>query len=293
MSLNPLLAGHACRPECITPDDVVPQVSWPRYAVRRAGLVVTHGLIVLFGFLSVVLTPQAARWLRHVWARSVIAVTGITVEIEGEVPRSGPVLVTPNHVSFFDPSALLARFPPVVGIATRHIARNPVMGRLFRNCETIFVDGNSFADIPAMVRDATAALRAGALMVAYPEGAVRCMAPGGPFPPAVMQAAIAAGSPVQPVLMQCVLRDGTPTAQASWFPYDESLGTMLRRVLRIRGLVIRIRVFPAIDSAAARDRRELAQVAWAALEDATGPMPRTCVSQQQPTERSGHRAVAQ
>lgn len=293
MSQNSRAVGHACRPECIAVDDVVPQVSWPCYAIRRVGLLATHGLAVLFGFLSVLLTPPAARWLRRVWTQSVIAVAGITVEVEGAVPRSGPLLVVPNHVSFFDPLALQARFPPMVCVSTRNIAGNPIIGRLFRNGGTIFVDGNSFTDIPAMVRDAATALRAGSLTLAYPEGAVRCKAPGGPFPPAVMQAAIAAHSPVQPVLIQCVLRDGTPTAQASWFPYDESLVTMFRRVLRIRGLVIRIRVFPAIDATSTRDRRELALVAKAALEDAVAAMPRTCVSRHEATERSGNRAVAQ
>lgn len=292
-----------CRPGCIAADDVVPQVSWPRYAVRRAGLLATHGLAVLFGLLSLFLTERATTRLRKVWAWSVITVAGIKVDVEGGTPRSGPLLVVANHVSFFDPLALQSRFPPMVAISTQDIARNPIIGRMFRNAGTIFVDETAFGGIRTMVRGATEALRAGEVVLAYPEGSIRCKPPGGPFPPAVMQSAITAGAPVQPVLIRCVLRDGTPTAQASWYSHDENVVTMFRRVLRIRGLVIQIRSFPVIDAISVGDRRELAVIAKRPLDNAAGSMPRTCVNlgearngetrDGEPREGSGHRAVAQ
>lgn len=278
MSPNSCVVNHACRSECITADDVVPQVSWPRYAVRQIGLLVTHGLAILFGFLSVFLTPRATRRLLQVWARSVMRVAGIKVEIDGYFPRSGPMLVVANHVSFFDPLAVLSRFPQIVGLGTHQIERNPIIGRMFKNAGTIFVNGTTPAAIPAMVRDVTTVLRAGQVVLTYPEGTPRCRAPGGPFPPAVLQCAITANAPVQPVLIRCILGDGTPTAQGCWFTYNEPATSMFRRVLRVRGLVIKISIFPAIDPTTTRDRRELARIAKAPLDRTTGPMPHTCIA---------------
>jgi 1-acyl-sn-glycerol-3-phosphate acyltransferase len=278
VSLNPCVVNHVCRSECITADDVVPQVSWPHYAVRQIGLLATHGLAIVLGFISAFLAQRAARRLLQVWARSVIRVAGITVEVDGDFPRSGPMLVVANHVSFFDALAVLSRFPRIVSLGAQQIARNPIIGRISRNAGTIFVDGTTPAAIPAMVRDVTSALRAGHVVLAYPEGTLRCREPGGPFPPAVLQCAITANAPVQPMLIRCMLRDGTPTAQGCWFTYNEPITSMFRRVLRIRGLVIKISTFPTIDATTTRDRRELARIAKAPLDSAAGPMPRTCVA---------------
>jgi len=278
VSPNSCVVNHACRSECIAADDVVPRVSWPRYAVRQVGLLVTHGFAIVFGFLSVFLTQRATRRLLQVWARSVIRVAGIKVEIDGDFPRSGPMLVVANHVSFFDALAVLSRSSQIVPLATHQVARSPIIGRMCRNAGAIFVNGTTPTAIPAMVRDVTTVLRTGHVVLAYPEGTPRCRAPGGPFPPAVLQCAITANAPVQPVLTRCMLRDGTPTAQGCWFTYNEPATSMFRRVLRIRGLVIKIRIFPAIDPTVTRDRRDLAWVAKAPLDRTTGPMPHTCVA---------------
>jgi 1-acyl-sn-glycerol-3-phosphate acyltransferase len=278
VSRSPGVVNHACRLTCIADDDVAPQASLMRYALRQIGLVATHVLAVVFGFLSVLLTRRAARRLLRVWARTVVRAAGIRVEVDGALPRSGPMLVVANHVSSFDALAMVARVPGIVSVATHHIRQDPIVGRITRNSGTIFVNGTTSAAVRTMVRDLAGALRAGHVVLVYPEGSMRCREPGGSFPPAVLQCAITTNTPVQPVLIRCVLRDGTPTAQGGWFVHDESVMAMVRRVLRIRGLVLKIRTFPAIDAATARDRRELALLAKAPLDSAAGPMPHTCVA---------------
>jgi 1-acyl-sn-glycerol-3-phosphate acyltransferase len=248
-----------------------------RYLGRWVALVATHALAVVFGLLSVFLPASAARRLLRLWSRSVLAATGIRFEHEGAVPTAGPMLVVANHVSFFDPLAVITACPDAVAVITHRVEHHPIIGRMFRNTQAVFVDGTTPKSLPGMIRGATAALRAGHLVLAYPEGTVRCREPGGAFPPAVFQAAIAADTPVQPVLTRCVLRDGTPTAQGTFCPWDEGPTAMFRRVLRIRGLVVKVTFFPIVEPGTARDRRELALLAKEPLDRAAGPMPSTCV----------------
>lgn len=277
MSSGTGVVDHVCRPECVPVDDVPPRVGTARYVLRRAAFACTHVVAVVFGFATVVLSQRLSRRLLSSWARVVLRATGITVEVRGAPMRPGANLMTYNHVSFFDAFAVWTLFPGAVAVSTHQSRNHPVIGRLTRNSGTVYVDGTTPKALPGMVRDVTAGLNAGNAVFVAPEGCIRCHVPGGPFPPAVLQAAINADAAVQPMLIRCVLPDGGSTAQAAWFTSTEDLATMLRRVLRIRGLRIRVTCFPAINASVAADRRELAALAKQPIDDAAGPMPGTCV----------------
>lgn len=87
---------------------------------------------------------------------------------EERVPKTGPLIVAPNHLSFAD--------PPAVGSATRRplcfMAKKqlfvPVLGRVLRMVWAFPVDRGS-ADLAA-IRKAQALLRAGEAVLVFPEG---------------------------------------------------------------------------------------------------------------------------
>ncbi len=97
-------------------------------------------------------------------------------EISGteRIPRSGPVLIASNHRSYFDVVALAlvaARIGrPVRFLAKRELFDAPVVGQVARALGGIPVDRGSGSDRP--LREATAALRAGEVVIILPQGTI-------------------------------------------------------------------------------------------------------------------------
>lgn len=88
---------------------------------------------------------------------------------EENVPRHGPVLIAPNHVSFLDPVA--------VGISTRrrlhYMARDdlftiPVLGWLIKNLNTFPVKRDR--PDPEAIKKALRVLKRGEALLVFPEG---------------------------------------------------------------------------------------------------------------------------
>ena len=108
-----------------------------------------------------------------------------------------------------------------------------------------------------------AALAAGAVVSVFPEGTTSCGEGAGGFRPAFFQAAADAGTPVVPVTLRFIAA-GEPSAQPA-FIGTETLLDSLRRILRMRGLSVTIRVGTAIHPGPAASRRSLARIAEAAV----------------------------
>lgn len=275
MATHQFLPDSPCGLACIPADDTVPEVAWPRYALRRLALLGTHLLAMVFGLVAVFCSESVCRRLVRTWARAMMRALGTRIEASGHVRGGGPALVVANHASQLDVTALLALHPMVV-IAKDVARRDPIVGRLARNSGTIFVE-RSTVSLPAMVEQATNALRAGNSVLVFPEGRLRCSAPGGPFTSGAMQAAVNARVPVRPVLIQYRWGDGGQTPRASWLG-EESLWASLCRVMRIRGLVTEVRVFADIDTTVVGDRKQLARMAKEPIDAAAAGVPDSCVA---------------
>ena len=93
----------------------------------------------------------------------------------GELPRSGPLLVAPNHISLVDPIAIGAalaragRTPRFV--VTAEVMARPVVGAVLRYFDHIPLDRARPLD-PAVLEGVRTALRRGECVVFYPEGQV-------------------------------------------------------------------------------------------------------------------------
>jgi 1-acyl-sn-glycerol-3-phosphate acyltransferase len=114
------------------------------------------------------------------------------------VPRAGPVVITPNHVSFMDP--ILVTIP--VRRALHYMALEPFfrvrgLGPLMRWARAFPVQEGE-ADSPA-VRRALRLLRQGEPLVIFPEGGRSRDGRLQAFRPGAFRLALAAGAPVVPV----------------------------------------------------------------------------------------------
>jgi putative phosphoserine phosphatase/1-acylglycerol-3-phosphate O-acyltransferase len=90
------------------------------------------------------------------------------------IPASGPVLLAPNHRSYFDVAAIgvvAARLNrPVRFLAKQEVFDAPVVGTLARALGGIQVDRGSGSSDP--MRRAAAALRAGEVVIVLPQGTI-------------------------------------------------------------------------------------------------------------------------
>lgn len=273
---NQFFPEHPCDLRCVPEAGNTDHVGWFRYSSRRLAMTAAYGLIWCMGILSVFCTRRVSTRLFQLWSRLWMTTSGARVEISGDLRPGTPVLLACNHMSYFDMIVIMAVHPYVMASA-EEMRKHPVVGRLLRNTGTIFVARENLSSVRRFVGEVTAALRGGHSVVVFPEGRIRCSAPGGPFAPSVMQAAIDAGVPVRPALMWCELADGRPTSRASWLG-TEPLRRSLQRLQRLRGLTVRVRVFPDIHPAEVDHRNELARRARASFTTANDHFPVTCIS---------------
>lgn len=221
---------------------------------------------------------RAAAARRREDARRGLAIIGATVELRGSLSAEGPYLVVANHLGYVDVLALAALLP-VRFVAKSEVARWPVVGRLARAWDTVFVERGRAAAAPAMVAAVAAGLRRGESIAVFPEGTSTDGAEVLPFKSGVF-ATVEGNDPpasILPVRIEIAEVDGeTPDAAArasvAWFGDDALVGHILRFASR-RSIGLRITIGEPI-VAAGRPRKELAAAAHAAVERLAAEHPR-------------------
>jgi 1-acyl-sn-glycerol-3-phosphate acyltransferase len=150
------------------------------------------------------LRPTAIFRYAYPWLRLILSLAArifaprFRVSGTRHVPRRGPVLLAPNHISDCDPPFVYAATPrPLWFMAKNEIFAIRYLGRLIRLFGAFPVEPNG-ADRAAL-RHAEKLLAAGQAVVVFPEG--RCSVSGElePILPGVVMLALRAGVPIVPV----------------------------------------------------------------------------------------------
>lgn len=119
-------------------------------------------------------SPRPALWLaRRVWAPGLLWGAGTRLEVEGgeQLDWSKPYLFLCNHQSMIDiPAAIMALRCDVRFIAKRELSYLPFLGWYMRATEMILVDRGDSARAHQSIRRAGERVRAGASVLAFPEG---------------------------------------------------------------------------------------------------------------------------
>ncbi len=264
-----------CGPHCLPAADPMSALELVRVVRRLVGLVA----VLLAAFVVVPLLAGSAR--DRTWSAvcaGLLWVTGVRVRVRGSTAGPG-ALVVANHLSWIDVLALRA-VAPVRMLAKREVRDWPLLGALAVSTGAVFLDRTSLRDLPTTVATAADVLRSGESVCVFPEGTTWCGAAGGPFRPAVFQAALDAGVPVQPVAIVLRGPDGTPAPQAS-FVGEQTLVDALVSGLRLRRITCEVTVLQVTHPGPARTRAELAASAAAAIGAVTGAPHRLRIARRQ------------
>ena len=209
---------------------------------------------IVFEFPRLAPAQREERVVR--WARRMLQVLGIELQLRGAPPAHGPVLLVANHISWLDILVLHAarhcRF-----VSKSDVEHWPLIGTLATGAGTLYIERESRRHVMRVVHHMAEALRGGDVLAVFPEGTTSDGRALLPFHGNLVQAAISADAPAQPVALSFLDRaTGEPSTAASYVG-DETLVGSLWRMLTSPPLVA-IVAFGEAQHALGRGRREWA-----------------------------------
>jgi len=226
--------------------------------ILRLARVAAHAL---GGWLTIVLVfPRLTQDERNrrvqAWARRMLDILGIRLELRGIPPARGPMLLVANHISWLDILLMHAsrhcRF-----VAKSEIGHWPLIGTLTMAAGTLFIERASRRDAMRVVHNMADSLKAGDILAVFPEGTTSDGTSLLPFHANLVQAAISAGAPVQPVALRYLQAGSENPSFAPCYIGDDTFVGSLWRTVTTSGIAARVD-FGVPQHAAGRDRR-----AWA------------------------------
>lgn len=193
----------------------------------------------------------------QIWSLALLKHMGIALRVYGQVPKTGPVLLAANHISWLDIIVMHAarhcRF-----ISKDDIANWPVVGTLATAAGTLYIQRESRRDALRVVHQMAACLQNNEVLAVFPEGTTGDGTTVLPFHANLLQAAISANAPVQPVGLKFVDVASTETSLAPCYVGDDTLVGSVWRTLCADPIEALVHFGP-LQSAQGRDRRT-----WAA-----------------------------
>ncbi len=226
-------------------------------ALRRLSMAVAH----LFSGLRQArrldaLTVAEQHRTIQAWSAQLAARMGVALTVHGRIP-DGPAMLVANHVSWLDIATLHACCPRARFVSKAVVGRWPVIGRLTRVVNTLFIERERKRDAMRVVREVAGALQAGDVVALFPEGTT---GPGDqllPFHANLLEAAIVADVPVQPVLLR-YSEPGMPVSRAAQYIDDTTLVGSVLKLSTARGVAVAVHFLEPV-LPRGLSRRELAR----------------------------------
>ena len=180
--------------------------------------------------------PQADREARvQQWARDFLRVWRIDLQVNGQAPAKGPLLLVANHISWLDILVLHAagfcRF-----VSKADVKRWPVIGTMATGAGTLYIARDSRRDALRVVHHMRDALARGEVVTVFPEGTTSDGRTLLPFHANLIQAAISAQAPVMPVALEFVDSRSGYRSTAPMYIGEQTLLESVWRTLTTPGL---------------------------------------------------------
>lgn len=194
----------------------------------------------------------------QVWARQMLAVLGIDLQLHGTPPPGGPVLLVANHISWLDILVMHAarhcRF-----VSKSEVKHWPLLGTLATGAGTLYIEREKRRDAMRVVHHVAERLQAGEILAVFPEGTTSNGIDLLPFHANLIQSAVSAKAPVQPVGLRFIsTATGQPSLAPCYIGDDTLLGSFWRTLTAPGGITVVV-AYGTAQQAEGRDRR-----AWAA-----------------------------
>lgn len=181
------------------------------------------------------LSPAEREAKVQAWAQGLLRIWRIDLQLLGEPPADGPMLLVANHISWLDIVVMhAARYCRFVSKAD--VKAWPVIGMLATGAGTVYITRESRRDALRTVHHMADALKAGEVLAVFPEGTTSNGLTLLPFHANLLQAAISAAAPVQPVALQFIDSASGEISLAPCYVGDETLVASIWRTLTTPGV---------------------------------------------------------
>ncbi len=191
------------------------------------------------------------------WALGFLGRAGIALEIQGQPPVTGPVLLVANHISWLDIPVMHAarhcRF-----VSKSDVKDWPLIGTLAAGAGTLYIERSSRRDALRVVHLMHDALKANEVLAVFPEGTTGDGRELLAFHANLLQAAVLAGAPAQPVGLRFMDKASGQTSHAPSYIGDETLLGSIWRTLCAPPIVAVVH-YGEPEGAEGRDRRAWSQ----------------------------------
>lgn len=137
---------------------------------------------------------QFARWITRGFYR---AAGGTRIIHPERIPKTGPVLITPNHMSYLDPPLMGCALPRTIAIMAKEELFKGVVGRLLISLGAFPVKRGA-SDMTA-IKHAVSTLKNGYALVVFPEGTRGDGVSMGPMQSGVQMLAKMSGAVIVPM----------------------------------------------------------------------------------------------
>lgn len=197
------------------------------------------------------------------WAQKFLRIIRVQLSVDGELPACGPqgVILVANHISWLDILVILAAYP-VRFVAKAEISTWPLLGRLCRNAETLFIEREKRSDTLRINQQIDSVLKSGHSIVIFPEGTTGNGDVLQHFHASLLQSAVTAKALLCPVAIRYSNCDDSRNASVAYV--NVTILQSLMQILaepKIRAELIFCESVPSAD----RNRRELARLAEKAI----------------------------
>jgi 1-acyl-sn-glycerol-3-phosphate acyltransferase len=191
------------------------------------------GLHIVSGFLTVLLlfprlSPVEKEMRIRRWSIDLLAKLAVKLKVIGVPPKSGPLLLVSNHISWLD-IVMLQATCACQFVSKSDVQRWPLIGTLASGVGTLFIERTSRRDAMRVVHQMVVRLRAGDILAIFPEGTTSDGVSLLPFHANLFQSAISANVPVLPVALGFM---DVASAQRSRAPCFIDNDTMLGSIWR-------------------------------------------------------------
>lgn len=232
-----------------------------------------HGAFILRVVFPRV-APRRRRELVGWWSGKLLRIAGVSVQVQGEPPTATETgaMIAANHVSWLDIFAI-SSVRPTRFIAKSEIREWPLVGWIAERAGTIFIRRERRRDTARISQRVHAALAEGDCVGLFPEGTTSWGDEVRKFHTSLFEPAVANAAHVHPCAIRYEDEDKALCREMAYAD-DLTFPQSFRRVLRCRGVTVRLVFAPPIETAG-RTRREVAPLAQATVTSLLGLDPGT------------------
>lgn len=247
-------------------------MSYIRASIRITAFFASTLVIYVLWFAGSLIVPNKQYWRQisfTIWSRLFLRISGMSVDVIGDVPRP-PFFLVSNHLSYTD-IPVLRSLVDAVFVAKGEIRRWIIAGKIVSDMEMIFIDRNNRRDIPRAGAEIIAKLEGGEGVIVFPEGTSTKGEEILRFNSSFFEFAARTDLPIHYAAITYRIEEGDVTASEAvcWWD-DTSFIIHLWRFFRVK----RSRAIVTFGSepVSSPDRKELADKLWSKVSERFVPV---------------------